>query len=153
MNKRIWIILLLIIAVLPGCKKYDDGPVLSLYSKGMRVSGTWYFENVRYDGQDSTKHYPYQQLYFFYDKEYDGGGFTWNHNVWTQERTDEMFQNGVWRFMADRDSFEMVVYKNMTRDSTIYRWKINRLAYTEFWLERTIRDTINVQWKLVKYVY
>ena len=145
--------LMMTLVFLTGCKKYDDGPLLSLYSKGMRVNGTWYFGLVQYDGKDSSAHYPYQQLHFFYVKEEDGGGFTWNHNVTAQTLTDELYETGTWKFFSDRDSFEMVTYRNELRDSTIYHWKINRLAYTEFWLERTVKDTIQILWHLDKYVY
>jgi hypothetical protein len=153
MKKWIWIIIPALYLLMPGCKKYEDGPLMSLYSKGMRVNGTWYFERVTYNGQDSTIHYPYQQLNFFYIRDNDGGTFTWNHNIWAQELNEDLYQTGTWRFMADRDSFEMVVYRNDFRDSTFHRWKINRLAYTEFWIERNMGDSIHIQWHLIKYVY
>jgi hypothetical protein len=152
MNKRIWIVLL-IVAFISGCKKYEDGPLLSLYSKGGRVAGTWYFQSVLYDGKDSTAHYPYQQLNFIYVKKMDGGGFTWNHNIYATSADENPLEGGTWRFISDRDSFEMVVRNLFTRDSVIMKWKINRLAYTEFWMERNVKDTINIQWQLVKYAY
>ena len=109
MNKRILIILLLIAAVLPGCKKYEDGPVFSLYSIGARVVGTWYFQSVVYDGKDSTTHYPYQQLDFIYVKKMDGGAFTWNHNLLATSADANPLEGGKWVFYSDRDSFEMIV--------------------------------------------
>ncbi len=153
MNKRIWIVLLAIVAFLPGCSKYEDGPIMSLYSKGMRVAGTWYFQSVAYGDKDSTAAYTKQRLEFIYIKDIDGGAFTWNHNLYATSADDNPLEGGKWRFFADRDSFEMIIYKNQFKDSLVLQWKINRLAYTEFWMERTIRDTINYQWMLIKYAY
>jgi hypothetical protein len=152
MNKRI-LIVLLIAAFLPGCKKYDEGPLLSLYSKETRVAGTWYFQNVWYGGKDSTEHYRYQYLDFLSVKKSNGGAFSWNHNLMATSADEYPIEGGTWRFLADKDSIEMVVYKNTLTDSVVLQWKINRLAYTEFWIERNIKDTILLKWNLVKYVY
>ncbi len=152
MNKRIWIVLIALTA-LAGCKKYDEGPLMSLYSKGMRVAGTWYFQNVTYAGRDSTAHYPLQQLNFIYLKERDGGAFTWNHNLYATSADANPLEGGKWKFYSDRDSFEMVIYKNQFKDSLVLHWRIKRLAYTEFWLERNIRDTSFLKWSLVKFAY
>ena len=154
MNKRIWIILLLLAVFLPGCKKYDEGPVLSLYSKGMRVNGTWYFQSVLYNGTDSTANYPYQKLYFVYLKKTEGGAFTWNHNIYASTADSNPMEGGTWKFFSDSDSLEMIVHRNLPRrDSLVMRWKIHRLAYSEFWMERNVNDSINIQWRLIKYVY
>lgn len=153
MNKYTWILLFAVTVLFTGCSKYEDGPLMSLYSKGMRVGGTWYFQNVKYGSQDSTANYTYQQLNFAFIKKMDGGGFTWNHNMQATSADPYPMEGGVWRFFSDHDSIEMVVYKNLQKDSLVLKWKINRLAYTEFWLERNVKDTINIQWQLVKYAY
>lgn len=152
MNK--WILIaVLTAALLAGCKKYDEGPYLSLYSKGMRVSGTWYFQSVIYGGKDSTVHYPYQQMNFIYIKKSEGGAFTWNHNMMATSADENPLEGGRWQFFSDRDSFEMITYKNQFKDSVITRWRIKRLAYTDFWLERVVKDTITLKWQLLKYAY
>ncbi len=140
--------------LLSGCMKYDEGPLMSLYSKGMRVSGRWYFQTVQYGSKDSTSAYTYQQLEFSYIKSMDGGVVIWNHNLRATSADDYPLQGGIWKFIADRDSFQMILYKNLMRtDSVIYQWKIKRLAYTEFWLERTIKDTVTHRWALIKYAF
>jgi hypothetical protein len=152
-DKRIVLALLAMVLLLPGCMKYDDGPLMSLYSKGMRVAGTWYFQNVEYGGKDSTVHYPYQQMNFIYIKKMDGGAFTWNHNIMATSADPNPLEGGEWRFKSNRDSFEMIIYKNEYKDSVVLKWKIKRLAYTEFWIERNVKDTISLKWNLVKYIY
>jgi hypothetical protein len=153
MIKRIVIVILLLATILTGCKKYEDGPLMSLYSKGMRVAGTWYFLNVDYAGKDSTSHYTYQQLNFIYIKKMDGGAFTWNHNLMATSVDGNPLDGGKWLFYSDRDSFKMVLYQNQYRDSIVMKWKIRRLAYTDFLLERNIKDTSNLNWQLIKYAY
>jgi hypothetical protein len=153
MKKTYLLIILAAAALFTGCKKYEDGPLMSLYSKGMRVAGTWYFQSVQYGSRDSTPSYRYQQLDFIYIKKIDGGAFTWNHNLLATSQDENPLEGGKWKFFSDRDSFEMIVYKNQFKDSLVLKWKIDRLAYTEFWMERNIRDTLNLKWMLVKYAY
>jgi hypothetical protein len=152
-GKRVFLVLTIAMAILSACKKYDDGPLMSLYSKGGRVAGTWYFQSVLYNNIDSTKAYNYQRLVFFYDKDIDGGGFTWNKNFFAINDENNPMLVGVWNFISDRDSLQMVVFENFHRDSIVYKWKINRLAYTEFWMETDYRDTVKLHWDLVKYAY
>lgn len=45
---------LIILTVFTGCKKYPDGPGLSLRSKTERVSNTWKVENYKINGSDFT---------------------------------------------------------------------------------------------------
>ena len=42
------------LTVFTGCKKYPDGPGLSLRSKTERVSNTWKVENYKINGSDFT---------------------------------------------------------------------------------------------------
>ena len=37
-----------------GCKKYEDGPTISLRTRTQRVANTWKIENYTYDGTDLT---------------------------------------------------------------------------------------------------
>lgn len=151
MNRSILILVLAIAFVIPGCKKYDDGPLVSLVSKGNRVNGTWYFQSVLYGNIDSTSRYTYQRIDFYYSRKYEGGAFTWDHDLIAQTLNENIYETGTWKFIADKDSFEMVTYKNHLKDSVSTKWKINRLAYKEFWLERHIRDTLKLQLLLIKY--
>ena len=48
------IIATIIIIALPGCKKYPDGPTLSLRSRAERVANTWKVENYKINGNDMT---------------------------------------------------------------------------------------------------
>lgn len=154
MNNRIGLTLLILTTILTGCSKYDEGPLLSLYSKGMRVAGTWYFERVSYGEVDSTANYRMQYLNYILVRKADGGAFTWNHNLYAGPNDPNSMEGGTWKFYSDDDSIEMVVFKDFAaQDSVLLKWKINRLAYTEFWLERNLKDGTSLKWQLIKYAY
>jgi hypothetical protein len=55
--KKLIIILLIAIAVLPACTKYKDGPKISLLSKKARIAGNWSIETVTVNGVDYTSQY------------------------------------------------------------------------------------------------
>lgn len=42
------------LVILEGCKKYSDGPALSLRSRSERVANTWKVENYKINGTDFT---------------------------------------------------------------------------------------------------
>lgn len=147
----LWIIILC--STISACSKYEDGPLISFSSKGNRVNGTWYFQSVLYGSTDSTPNYTYQKLDFYYSRKYEGGAFTWDHDLFAQTLNERIYETGTWKFTSNKDSFEMVSYRNQLKDSVSIRWKINRLTYNEFWLERQLRDTIRLQMLLMKLGY
>ena len=148
-----WMALFCILALLlPGCSKYEDGPVIDLYSKPKRVQGKWYFDKVIFNGIDSTEHYRNGQIEFGLSQR-DWGGFVWTINAWTGEYNENNFKGGTWKFMSNRDSFQMKFVDLYTNDSTFWRWKITRLAYNEFWMERHDKDSVKTNWRLWKFVF
>lgn len=44
----------LMIPTIQGCKKYQDGPLLSLHSRAERVANTWKVDNYKENGNDYT---------------------------------------------------------------------------------------------------
>jgi len=151
LKRKLFVIALALMVVVPGCKKYEEGPLIDLYSKPKRVQGKWYFDKVTINGEDSSSRYRNGMVEFgLYEK--DWGGFVWTFNAYTQQFSETNFKGGVWRFLADKDSFQMKFIDPATQDSTFFRWKIKRLAYNEFWLERTDQD-VTTYWELWKFVY
>lgn len=47
-------IVALMIPILQGCNKYEDGPAFSLRSRSSRLSNTWRVENYKVNGDDYT---------------------------------------------------------------------------------------------------
>jgi hypothetical protein len=57
--KRVYLIIIIIIVVLSGlsCKKYEDGPLISLRSKKARLLGKWKVVELLKDDENLTKFY------------------------------------------------------------------------------------------------
>ncbi|MEA1878634.1 MAG: hypothetical protein U9N86_17465 [Bacteroidota bacterium] len=140
---------------LTSCSKYDEGPGLSLYSKGKRVQGTWYFSRVTYNDIDSTEAYLQRAIEFMLGEgsDKDWGVFTLNSGVYSQVFDPNRLKFGGWKFIADKDSFQMIIISERVEDYDTTQWKINRLAYDEWWMERHIDDSTRVIWQLWKMVH
>jgi hypothetical protein len=54
MNKIICLLFPLLIFIGPSCKKYEDGPWISLHSRQKRIEGDWKLNQLLVDGADST---------------------------------------------------------------------------------------------------
>jgi hypothetical protein len=57
--------MLLSLAIVTGCKKYEDGPRISLLSRTKRVSDTWTVQQLLVNGVDQTSTVPagYSETY------------------------------------------------------------------------------------------
>jgi hypothetical protein len=125
--------LLGLLAVLPltGCKKYPDGPGVSIVSKKMRVENTWIVAKATEDGQDVSSSYdPYtltltrdgdatlEADYFFFGVHY------------------VVITNGTWTFLNDA----MNIMFDFEDDSQDAEYQILRLTDDQFWLRRVGAD-------------
>jgi len=146
-------VLLLLILVMAGCKQYDEGPIMSLYSVEKRLEGNWYFDHVIHGGVDSTANYETnQRMEFSYSRKMEGGIFTWYHNYFNPTYINT--EIGYWFLRSDKDTLDLIFINTITRDTVKQvKWKINRLAYREVWLERNIKDDLKLEWKLWKWAY
>lgn len=122
--------------------------------------GRWYFTSVMYNDTDSTDVYrldPMQTIEFYInpDKEAIWNAYTWNITSGSSGRVNY----GMWRFNEEMDSLFMVTTLSLlpgnivAEDTTRFDWRINRLAYTDLWVERMVGDTLVNTWKLWKLAY
>jgi hypothetical protein len=102
---------------LSGCKKYEDGPGLSLSSKKSRIAATWEYRKVIYNAIDETA------LYI---------GDTWEikkdgnfNDLW-----DGNNDPGKWDFALDKEAIDF-----RYDDGTIMRYTIKRLTAKDLWIE------------------
>jgi hypothetical protein len=144
---------LLLMVILPGCSKYDDGPFLSLYSREKRISGNWIFDKVTIEGADSTQYYLNHKLTFSYFKDADAGIFKWYKNVYATSLTDENYKEGIWQFIGDTDSLEMDFIDPYDGDTLKSAWRISRLAYQEIIMQKTVPVKGTIEWRLSKSMY
>jgi hypothetical protein len=113
-------ILILLSAILLGgfnsCKKYPDGPALSLRSRTARVANTWKVDNYKVNGTD------YTSLVSGYTETYTKDGnysYSWGNVAGT----------GTWMFQNDDAEIRITGIANQS-DVTLV---ILKLEEKEFW--------------------
>ena len=108
-----------------SCKKYDEGPIISLRSKKERVANTWQIEAAYNDGEEVTEEYEEYTVKFTKDGDaelaalYSWGDFSFEYET-----------NGTWSFMNNAEELE-VDYENDDADEV---YQILKLEEDELWL-------------------
>ncbi len=111
-------IAILLAAFTFSCKKYEDGPTLSLRSKKARVANEWQYDQVvAPNGTNITAQFANNSIEFTKDGEYIASYGT------------SSAQTGTWRFASDKE--DMVLTPNDNSDATVM--KIMRLKGKELW--------------------
>ena len=117
--QRILGIFLITIFIFSSCRKYEEGPNVSLVSKKERVSGLWQCQTMYNGDQDVTEQYPdycSSCQYAFYK---DGNGIFY-HKGWNTYFT--------WKFSIDK---EQIIIN--FQDGVSETWKLLRLTNKEMW--------------------
>lgn len=99
-----------------GCKKYEDGPLLSLHSRAERVANTWRIDNYKINGND------YTSLLAGYTESYSKDGnysYSWGNNAGT----------GTWTFQNKDEEVRIIGNSNQS-NVTLF---ILKLQEKEFW--------------------
>lgn len=116
------------IIALSGCKKYEDGPGLSLSSKKSRVAAEWQFKKVLYNSVDETSEY----LDYTWEMTKDG-----DFNLVSNGNID----HGTWDFALDKEGLDF-----RFDDGSLVRYNIKRLTAKDLWMESVIfGDTIYIE--------
>lgn len=110
---------------LPSCKKYDDGPWLSLRSKKARIANVWKIESATRDGADVTSDYDQYDL----DLKKDGGATLTAHYVFANT-SYAISTSGTWELINDKEDIRFD-YDDNNSDETYH---ILRLKEKEFWI-------------------
>lgn len=114
---------LFILGPLTSCKKYEDGPYISLRSKTERVANTWKAERVTDNGEDKTSDYSDFRITLT-----KGGDYTI-----TPGGTFSISSSGTWSFINDKDDIQ-TISKPVLGMSTTNTYKILKLKENEMWL-------------------
>src|SRR3989339_924733 len=91
-----------------SCKKYPEGPSISLRTKTQRITGSWTIEKVTVNGTEATLNDFYKSIVFDVTKE---GKFTYSYTVLTIPFKVE----GEWKFNDDKTKF-------MTKENNSSTW-------------------------------
>ena len=106
-----------------GCKKYEEGPKLSLRTKKMRLCHEWKISNVTLNGVDVTSTYAAD-----YQLHIEKNG---SYHVTYGTATDE----GKWELGEDKDDIYMT--SNLP-GSVEQAFRILKLKNNEIWLRNTL---------------
>lgn len=113
-------------ATIFSCKKYDDGPRLSLRTKKARVANEWQFDKVTFsNGQDLTAGFADNSIEF--DKD---GTYT--------ERDGTSTITGTWKFASDKEDLVLSPDNN----SAAQLLHILRLKEKEFWFTNELNNGV-----------
>jgi len=143
--KKLILLLLVITAIFTGCKKYPDGPLISLRSAKSRLYGIYTLTQYTVNGVDSLNHY-YDSLslnfHFYYEDVYgyddcDMSGQRRDGNistlVWSWELTDH---NKILKITSSGTNFKGWS-SGPFRNNVLPEWKILRLTNKETEMETT----------------
>jgi hypothetical protein len=112
---------------LTSCKKYEEGPSLTLLSKKARIAGSWGVEKLLVDGVDKTSDYRAFVTSETITMEKDGT-YSSTYTFAVGSDTDA----GTWELINDKADF-----KTLSNDagSTPDTMVIVRLTNKEFWMK------------------
>jgi len=151
-SKNILLLLALTFILASSCKKYPDGPLLSLRTKQHRICGDWKVEYFSINGYDSTAYLQSQNLYGFYvfsePKEGHPGDFAYNSfGNYSNDSSLWYSSEGTWEFKDNKESLHI---RSRTYHSKHFNigafaadnvtWEIRRLKEKEMWLKTTYID-------------
>lgn len=128
--KKTAIYLVLILLALTGCKKYEEGPAISLRSKEARLCQEWKTDNYLQNGES----------YIFFVEQY------WNINKdGTMEMTtiydenDEATDTYSWRWVDNKESIE-IQFSVEKKNHAFYPLKSTK---TNEWIKLNIKKLKN----------
>lgn len=110
--------------VFTGCKKYEEGPMLSLRSKKERVANTWKVEKYYENGVDKTNEFTAENINYTETFTKEGG---WSYS-YTDVNGELEADAGKWEFDKDNE----VIDRN-AGGSTWEELYILKLKEKEFW--------------------
>lgn len=110
-----------------GCKKYEDGPNISLIPRKDRVANTWIVEEAYADNQDVSDDYDQYEIYFTNDGDAE---LTAEYTLFSVDYTIET--DGTWEFTNNQENIR-VDFENDDADA---EYQILRLTSKELWLRQ-----------------
>ena len=116
---------------LPACKKYDDGPLISLTSREERIANTWVIDKAFEGGQDVTTSYDNYVLALT-----TGHAATLNAQYVFFGVPINTETSGTWAF-ENNDETLVLDFEDNVADGT---YQILRLTEPELWLRKTGDD-------------
>ncbi|MEO8151064.1 MAG: hypothetical protein ABI723_25750 [Bacteroidia bacterium] len=130
-NKKLLLGISLIVITLSSCKKYEDGPLISLRSREERVANNWRIEKAMDNGNDITSDIDNYHVSFT-----KGGEATLTAKYNFLGVTYTFSTHGTWSF-ENKDEKIKVDYEDDNADAT---YLILRLKEKELWVREEGND-------------
>lgn len=118
---------MLVLTVAVSCKRYEDGPAISLLPKKARLSNTWKVEQMMRNGVDETSNF--NLLYPDYTITIDN---TEVYEIYYSNAPYPYLFPGTWKFTDSRKKFIRMTPDDST--SAYQTWEILRLKNKELWI-------------------
>lgn len=132
-NKKLLLAATVVIVLnFSSCRKYEDGPVLSLKSKTGRLTGEWVVEeidNVNISGFGSITLEFERDGDFTFGLSYSYYGYSYSYS-----------EDGQWAWEDNKEAISVVV------NGATEEWEIQRLTNKELWFE----DESGQEWQCEK---
>jgi hypothetical protein len=127
MKKILALAILLSFAMMTStsCKKYEEGPLISLKTKSARLTRTWKLEKAEQNGVDITNALPAMEQTFD-----DNGTYTLLMNG--------SESSGTWEFDGDKENILIKINGSADTD----KLKIIRLKSKEVWFDHDVNGTV-----------
>lgn len=115
------VMLLVLLTSTVACKKYEDGPLLSLRSRAERVANTWKVENYKVNGTD------YTSLVANYTETYSkDGNYSYSWGV--------LSGSGTWKFQ-NKDAEIKLTGTNNQDDHVLVILKLEEKSFWYYYLD------------------
>lgn len=128
-------ILLLLVLIIAGCKKYDEGPAFTLKSKKERLANKWRIERYYMNGEDKTAQL--DSMYMSFEFTRDG-----KYQEIMAHHTMSYVDDGKWEFIFKQEAVE--IYRS--NDTII--WHITKLKEDELWTVYTPSSSFRFEYHL-----
>lgn len=128
LSKSRYSIYALLILMVLGCKKYDDGPLISFKSKTERLTNIWMLDMVFEDGVAVLwpKGIPSGEIFGVYCDEVE----IHDNNTVIFKFGSLIVNKGNWGLINDKNNIELDL-----KNSNNFRWDILRLKMDELWVQ------------------
>lgn len=130
--KSILILIYLFFLVLSSCKKYDEGPGLSLRSRNARISNTWLIEKFKRNEIDSTSTYWSEgsEITFYENGNADLTQLfhVKNNNI---DTTIEIFHTGSWELVQNNNYLYFILTNDFDNTTDTSAFEIKKLKEKE----------------------
>ena len=153
LKKIVFFFVVIVFIANASCKKYPDGPLLSLHSKGERICNYWHVDYFSINGNDSTSYLKGQSFfgYYHFKKASDDRSlFVTGGDCYYDTDNYNFYGEGKWGFVNNKKSISIHLNFNPSFSngysigpfrydfgSNTIVWDIMRLEQHELWLKTT----------------